>query len=262
MEKSIYNEAFYDLQSKESYESALVVLALLRQKLGEKIKLDSIMDFGCGVGGWLAAAKEVGFKHVCGTDGEYVPKGRLMIKQDEFLPNDLSVPSKVNIPGEKFDFAMSLEVAEHLPEEVASDFVVKLVSTSDIVLFSAAIPYQGGHGHVNENWLEYWAKFFREQEFIPVDLLRADIWYDSRVCWWYKQNCMLFVQNNVLELLPANTLVNPILSVIHPEQFLVAEHRESVHKNYSLGADMWYFRESFSKEHKITRSYGSEHAVK
>lgn len=70
MAKGIYNNAFYDLQSKESYESALVVLALLRRKLSAKIKLDSIIDFGCGVGSWLAAAKEVGFKHVCGTDGD------------------------------------------------------------------------------------------------------------------------------------------------------------------------------------------------
>ena len=82
MEKSIYNDAFYDLQCKESYESALVVLALLRQKLGVKIQQNSIIDFGCGVGSWLAAAKEVGFKHVCGTDGEYVPRDRLMIKQE------------------------------------------------------------------------------------------------------------------------------------------------------------------------------------
>lgn len=262
MEKNIYNDAFYDLQSKESYESALVVLALLKRKLGEKIKLDSIIDFGCGVGSWLAAAKEVGFKHVCGTDGDYVPKDRLMIEQDEFLPNDLSVPSRVNIPREKFDLAMSLEVAEHLPEVAASDFVAKLTSTSDIVLFSAAIPYQGGHGHVNENWLEYWAKLFRERGFLPVDLLRADIWYDSRVCWWYKQNCMLFVAKDALGLLPANTLVNPILSVIHPEQFLVSEHRNSSHKNYSLGADKWYFRQLSSEQSIKARPYGDEHAIR
>ena len=85
MTDNIYNEDFYDLQSKESYESALVVLALLRQKLGGKIKLDSIIDFGCGVGSWLAAAKEVGFNDICGTDGDYVPEDRLLISRDEFF---------------------------------------------------------------------------------------------------------------------------------------------------------------------------------
>lgn len=250
----IYNNAFYDLQSKESYESALVVLALLRQKLGEKIKLDSIIDFGCGVGSWLAAAKEVGFKKVCGTDGDYVPKDRLMIEQDEFLPNDLSVPSRVYIPRKKFDLAISLEVAEHLPEEVASDFVAKLTSTSDIVLFSAAIPYQGGHGHVNENWLEYWIQKFNDHSFKLLDIIRQEIWDSPEVAWWYKQNIVVFIKSH--DDSKFNFEDGFQHSIIHPHQFLTAVHRSKVKVSRNLNEDIIYSSNvKFDKRHI---SYGTE----
>lgn len=261
MSDDIYNNEFYDLQSKESYESALVVLALLKKKLGERIPLDSVVDFGCGVGSWLSAAKEVGFNKVCGTDGEYVPKDRLMIDEEEFFSNDLSRPHLLKLPESRYNLAMSLEVAEHLPETSAANFVALLCSVSDIVLFSAAIPYQGGHGHVNENWMEYWAAHFQDHDFYPVDLLRADIWNDERVCWWYKQNCMVFVSKKLLRLLPTNTQINPPLSIIHPEQLLVCEHRANKHETSSLGGDRWYYRQLMSRAKVLPKAYGKEHSI-
>ena len=56
----------------------------------------------------------------------------------------------------KFDLVLSLEVAEHLPSECAEAFVESLVNLGPVILFSAAIPYQGGENHVNEQWPEYW----------------------------------------------------------------------------------------------------------
>ena len=250
----IYNEEFYDLQSEESYQSALIILDVLKRKLEGKVTLDSIIDFGCGVGSWLAAAKEVGFKHVCGTDGEYVPKDRLMIKQDEFLPNDLSAPSRVIIPEEKFDLAMSLEVAEHLPEEVASDFVAKLASTSDIVLFSAAIPYQGGHGHVNENWLEYWIQKFNDHSFKLLDIIRQEIWDSSEVAWWYKQNVVVFIKGHDADKFNFENGFQH--SIVHPHQFLNAVHRNKVKVSRNLNEDISY--SSNLKFAKKYISYGTE----
>lgn len=260
MEKSIYNDAFYDLQSKESYESALVVLALLRKKLGAKIKLDSIIDFGCGVGSWLAAAKEVGFKHVCGTDGDYVPKSRLMINEEDFLNNNLSDTESIKLPEDKFDLAITLEVAEHLPESSSTDFVEKIVQTSNLVLFSAAIPYQGGHGHVNENWLSYWSLKFRQAGYTCIDLIRPEVWTDNRVCWWYRQNIVLFVKNNTIQNLPVGTSLNTPLDIVHPEQFLVSLHRERTNRFYSLQEDTSHFQNSSNFKLNRPLSYGSEYS--
>src|SRR5579862_3100091 len=59
--------------------------------------------------------------------------------------------------GRSFDLAMSFEVAEHLPPDAAKGFVDSLTRLAPLVLFSAAIPFQGGVGHINEQWPEYWA---------------------------------------------------------------------------------------------------------
>ncbi len=260
MAENIYNHAFYDLQSKESYESALVVLALLRQKLGEKIKLDSIIDFGCGVGSWLAAAKEVGFKKVCGTDGNYVPKNRLMISEAEFLDNNLSETQSIKLPEDKFDLAITLEVAEHLPESSANGFVEKIVQTSDLVMFSAAMPYQGGHGHVNENWLSYWCSKFSNVGYTCIDLIRPEIWSDRRVCWWYRQNIIVFIRNEKLHMLPAGTSLNHPVDLVHPEQYLVSVHREKTNRFYSLSQDRDYFTSSSNNNFRKTLSYGMEYS--
>ena len=256
----IYNNAFYDLQSKESYESALVVLALLRQKLGEKIKLDSIIDFGCGVGSWLAAAKEVGFKKVCGTDGDYVPKNRLMISEEEFLDNNLSETQSIKLPEDKFDLAITLEVAEHLPESSANGFVEKIVQTSDLIMFSAAMPYQGGHGHVNENWLSYWCAKFSNVGYTCIDLIRPEIWSDRRVCWWYRQNTLVFIKNEKLITLPQGISLNNPVDIVHPEQYLLSVHREKTDRFFSLSQDISHFQRSSTYKGNTPLSYGREYS--
>jgi hypothetical protein len=70
-----------------------------------------------------------------GYDGPHVTP--LCIPKDRFAAVDLRQP----LPADrKFDLAISGEVAEHLP----ATLVGTLTSVSDVVLFSAAIPGQGG----------------------------------------------------------------------------------------------------------------------
>jgi 2-polyprenyl-3-methyl-5-hydroxy-6-metoxy-1,4-benzoquinol methylase len=56
----------------------------------------------------------------------------------------------------EFDLVVSLEVAEHLPASAADQFVNTLVKHGKKILFSAAIPGQGGQDHLNEQWPDYW----------------------------------------------------------------------------------------------------------
>ncbi|WP_289027922.1 sulfotransferase domain-containing protein [uncultured Paraglaciecola sp.] len=257
---TIYNDSFYDLQSKESFESALIVLTKLRELLAENIELSSVVDFGCGVGSWLAAAKQVSFETVLGTDGDYVSRDKLMISKHEFIANDLSKPSSIALPLEKCDLALTLEVAEHLPEDAADDFVTKITSMSDLILFSAAIPYQGGHGHVNENWLEYWEDKFKSNGYVAVDLLRPMLWNNKKVCWWYRQNLIVFIKIDKLSCLPTGTPINLPLSIIHPEQYLLAVHREKTSRNFSLKQDISYLSAFNDKDEVEPQSYGKEYS--
>ena len=101
----------------------------------------SVVDVGCGDGSWLVVFRKLGVKEILGIDGEYVDPGLLQIPQDCFQAFDLAKPFSL---GRVFDLAVSLEVAEHLPAECAPGFVECLTRLAPSVLFSAAIPFQGG----------------------------------------------------------------------------------------------------------------------
>jgi hypothetical protein len=120
---------------------------------------------------------------------------------------------------------MTLEVAEHLPESRAANFVAELTRLAPVVLFSAAIPSQGGLNHVNERWPDYWAALFAMHGYRAADVVRWRVWNDPQVTWWYKQNIVLFAREDVVaanaKLRAAIDRAPPSsLSVVHPEQFL------------------------------------------
>ena len=101
-----------------------------------------------------------------------------------------------------FDPGDSLEVAEHLSPCSAEGFVESLVSMSDVVAFSAAIPFQGGHHHLNEQWPEYWANIFEKKGYVTIDCFRLRLWNERNVHYWYRQNLLLYVKHEALSRYP------------------------------------------------------------
>lgn len=183
---SLYNDRFYYCQSYSSFVSATHVLKPLLSRLS----INSIADFGCGIGTWLYAAKQFGVKRVKGVDGDYINRELLLINEDEFCPHNLEMP--LTLDG-KFDLAISLECAEHLHESAAEVFVDSICAASDVVLFSAAHVGQGGTGHINCQPLSYW-----EQKFLARGYLRLDIRPYFRknidIETWYRENMSLYVK--------------------------------------------------------------------
>src|SRR5579864_3911534 len=132
-----YDASFFDQQVVGSITSANVALSLLF----EHYKPGSIVDVGCGVGSWLKCAQDLGVEDILGIDGDYVDRSRLLIDPVQFRALDLNERIEVD---RRFDLAISIEVAEHLSFYRSETFVADLVKLSDVVLFSAALPYQGG----------------------------------------------------------------------------------------------------------------------
>ena len=196
--------------------SAEVVVPVVLQLLQPR----SVVDVGCGTGTWLKVFEEQGVSDFCGLDGEYVDE-TLEIPAERFVPADLRLGVKLD---RRFDLAVSLEVAEHLPEESAAGFVQSLARLAPVVMFSAAIPHQGGIGHVNEQWPEYWQGLFGQCDYLAVDCVRPRIWEHPDVRVWYAQNTLLFVERAYLdthaELKRAYecTRDRP-LSIVHPTLF-------------------------------------------
>jgi hypothetical protein len=125
--------------------------------------------------------------------------------------------------GRRFDLVVSLEVAEHLDASAADGFVASLVRHGDVVLFSAAIPFQGGHHHVNEQFADYWAERFAAHGYRALDFLRPQIWSESGILWWLRQNVLLFAHERALEQHPrlrAEQTASGMLSVVLPDVYL------------------------------------------
>jgi SAM-dependent methyltransferase len=182
----------------------------------------SVVDVGCGDGSWLGVFRKLGVEEILGIDGEYVDRDLLQIPQDRFQATDLTKPFGLK---RVFDLAMSLEVAEHLPPESASPFVASLCRLAPAVLFSAAIPLQGGNHHINEQWPDKWAALFREHGHVAVDFIRKRVWQNEAVEWWYAQNTLLFAKANLLEnnaaLKAEFDETNPAqLCLVHPRNYL------------------------------------------
>lgn len=224
----LYNDNFYTNRNSDTERSAHIILSLLFNYY----KLNSMVDFGCGVGTWLNVGKELGVKEILGIEGSWLNINHLVIPKDSFIHKDLS--QKINL-SKKFDLAISLEVAEHLEEQFASVFIENLTESSSVILFSAAIPGQRGSGHVNEQWPEYWINKFYKKGYLPIDLIRPKIWHNEEVKAWYKQNTLLFVKREELDKLPEiQKFFDPLKSnwsVVHPRTFL--RQIEISHPRYS-----------------------------
>lgn len=190
-----YTENFYEMLTQGSRRSAREIVPLVLEFIQPK----SVVDVGCGLGSWLSVFKDLGIGECLGIDGDYVNTDRLEISREEFQPFDLDTSLKLD---RTFDLVVSLEVAEHLPPESARTFIASLTDLGSVVLFSAAIPLQGGTNHVNEQWPGYWAQLFQERGYLAIDCLRKKIWNNENVEPWYAQNILVFVRRNCIEHYP------------------------------------------------------------
>ncbi|MDQ2719740.1 MAG: class I SAM-dependent methyltransferase [Bacteroidota bacterium] len=170
----------------------------------------SVVDVGCGIGTWLKVFKTYGIQDFLGIDGENVNRNLLMIEDENFLSVDLSHPLNFQ---RRFDIAISLEVAEHLPEECADIFIKTLTNLSDTVFFSAAIPGQGGQNHVNEQYPDYWGKIFLKYGYGITGNYSQMFWNNNKVEWWYRQNMIVYRKQNISN---QSTELNVY---IHPELY-------------------------------------------
>ena len=219
-----YERDFYEFTLNSARRSARVVVPLLMRYVSP----NSVIDVGCGLGAWLSVFREFGIVDTVDIDGPFFDPALLQIPFDNFLEVDLT---QSFCHTRKFDLVVSLEVAEHLPERSAERFVDSLVRLGPVILFSAAIPGQGGTHHLNEQWPDYWAQLFNERSFLCVDCVRRQIWKHEDVAWWYAQNTFLYCDREYLHSNPVlSKELEPgsPLSLVHPKGFIQAT------RNFSL----------------------------
>jgi SAM-dependent methyltransferase len=223
-----YTKAFYEAHRNGAIRSAEAMVPLVLKLLAVR----SAVDVGCGDGSWLAVFQKFGVEEILGVDGGYIDRDLLQIPEECFQAVDLTKPFHLE---RVFDLAVSLEVAEHLPAHSARVFVECLTRLAPVVLFSAAIPNQGGNNHLNEQWPEKWAELFKAHDYLPIDCIRKRVWQNDAVEWWYAQNTLLFARASFIEgslALSAELEQTNLgqLGLVHPRQFLHLQglHREAI----------------------------------
>jgi len=174
-----YTSRYYHAISEGSIRSAKVVMSAL----GFKPK--SVVDIGCGVGEWN------------NDHHDYVGVDHRVRKEDLLIPPQCFIECDLNreFPqlDRTFDLCLCLEVAEHLKPTRAVDLVKFLCSLADHVLFSAAIPHQGGTGHINEQFQSWWAQLFAKEGF-GAAWHQPDVRHCEQVEPWYRQNMVLYAR--------------------------------------------------------------------
>lgn len=186
----LYNETRETVKS-----SATVAVPILM----ELFRPQTVVDVGCGEGWWVATFHEHGVK-AGGIDQHAGVTLRAELNLEEPIPLDDFADH---------DLALCLEVAEHLTPPRAPSFVKELCALAPTVIFSAAIPGQGGAGHLNEQWPAYWVELFHRQGYGGSGAMRSLIWSDKRIAPWYRQNLLVFGEVGALELDGCPSLVHP-----------------------------------------------------
>lgn len=239
-----YDDRFYDRHSEGSLAAARAILPYVFQL----VEHNAVVDIGCGIGTWLQAAAENGASTILGVDGSYVDQSHLRISAKQFCPMDLSRTFQLD---GAFDLAFTLECAEHLPPESAATFVSSLVKLAPVILFSAAIPHQGGTHHVNEQWPSYWAKLFRTHNYHFWDCLRPRFWNAEEIPPWYRQNAFLVASHDFFASRSMPIPAEDPLSLVHPRLWM--KHNNPTSRKDTLLSKLWH-------PHQTGRSSRTSHS--
>lgn len=204
-----YRAEFYADRRKATRHAAERILGIV----AEYIRFARIADVGCGTGTWLAAALATGVEAAYGYEGPWIDGVPLDDPRIRLAQVDLETP----LSGEPVDLAICLEVAEHLSACRADAFIADLCAMAPAVLFSAAIPGQGGVNHINEQWQSYWAEKFIARGYAAYDIVRPPLWADPAIPVWYRQNTLLYLSPDAR----SDCATSPVtdlrtLDIVHP----------------------------------------------
>lgn len=207
----MYDKKYYKKHEDGSFQSAKCIIGYINTFYNFK----SAVDFGCGMGTWCNVMESFNKEDYLGIDQHDYSSEYMLISQEKYLKYDLCYPLSLS---RKYDIAISVEVAEHIDSKYAGIFIGNLCRHSDVILFSAALPNQGGTGHINEQPCSYWKQIFERFKYRAIDCIRPVFWNNKTIEVWYRNNSILYINeqiyNEFIKLIP--TQIHP-LDIVHPE---------------------------------------------
>ena len=172
----------YEASCQHCYDATLAS-GLINFLKVENVK--SLVDFGCGMGNYVKTFQENNINAI-GFDGN--PNTPELTNN---LCNvlDLSIPKQFEQP---FDWVMSLEVGEHLPQQFEDIFIQNLHNNNKYgIILSWAVKGQGGHGHFNEQNNDYIKSKICELGYMN-DIKNENKLRNESTLSWFKNTIMIF----------------------------------------------------------------------
>jgi 2-polyprenyl-3-methyl-5-hydroxy-6-metoxy-1,4-benzoquinol methylase len=165
VDQNLLNDEFYSWHKKYTHNDSVKV----GMELFKHFKPKSVIDFGCGIGSYLYAAKQCGIKKIKGLEiGGNFAKEYTDESVRELIDFNTDITKPIS-PG-FFDISMCIEVAEHVEMQGSSQLVKNIAkATKQFCIWSAAPPGQDGCGHVNCHEKEYWTNLFLLEDMKPSD---------------------------------------------------------------------------------------------
>jgi SAM-dependent methyltransferase len=158
-----------------------------------KKKIQSVTDFGCGLGEYLAKLSPI-VNNAIGVEGS-IPK---QAKFEYIIQGDLTTDLKSK--AFTSDLVISLEVGEHIPAEFMGAYLDNITSHAKTYLITSwAVRGQAGFGHVNcldnnEIVPEFEKRGFK---LLQKDTEKARLVIEDKAHWF--RNTLFIFKNNALK---------------------------------------------------------------
>lgn len=235
----MYPADWHRIYGDKTGESARRILPPLIALFGAR----SMVEVGCGNAHWTQAGIDAGITDYAVVDGPWNVREQLLVNPDRFIEADLAAPLKLP---RHYDLALCTEVAEHVRADSAEVLVGSLTEAADVVAFGAAIPFQGGFGHITERWPSWWRDHFAKFGYRPYDLVRPRHWTDTEIHYWYRQNMFVYVREGAVK--PSRIAAEAahagsaaLFDAVHPEKFEeVASYRSIAFKRLVRRLPGWF----------------------
>lgn len=158
-----YGDKFYSmLRTKYRKMQNDIGASILAMFPGTK----SLLDLGCGVGGYLEGALSAGICHLVGVEYNYTAAEPFISEaiRPYIVQGDVTKPLDYG----KFDLVMSIEVAEHINPDGTDEYVANMITAAKgPIILSAAPPGQTGNNHINCQPKAFWDEKFLEHAYYP-----------------------------------------------------------------------------------------------
>lgn len=192
--QKIYYEEFWENYKKlTDIPSIKIVDAIL--KVCSPL---SVIDYGCGTGYFIREFIKHGINDVKGVDGPHIDDNMLVIgEKEKIIRHDITKPLDL---GRKYDIALMLEVAEHIPSEFEDILFNTLFTFSNTIVFSSVNNPMSGTHHVNCHPEEYWDNKFIKANYKKYDYIRPLISGDDDIPPYYRENIIIYAKDEGIVL--------------------------------------------------------------